>query len=72
MYKLCVYSRHRRCSNRILYLVVGVVYRSPNIDQEEDVKLQKAIREVSKGGVIMGDFHHTWSYTMGIIRECWR
>ena len=36
-----------------------VVYRSPNIGQEEDVKIQKAIREVSKGGcVIMGDFNH--------------
>ena len=36
-----------------------VVYRSPNIVQDEDVKLQKAIREVSKGEcVIMGDFNH--------------
>ena len=36
-----------------------VVYRSPDIGQEEDVKLQKAIREVSKGeSVIMGDFNH--------------
>ena len=40
-------------------LTIGVVYRSPNIVQEEDVKLQKAIREVSKGEcVIMGDFNH--------------
>ena len=39
--------------------VIGVVYRCPNIGQEEDVKLQKAIREVSKGEcVIMGDFNH--------------
>ena len=30
-------------------LTIGVVYRSPNIGQEEDVKLQKAISEVSKG-----------------------
>ena len=29
-----------------------VVYRSPNIGQEEDVKLQKAIREVSRGNVL--------------------
>ena len=37
-------------------LTIGVVYRSPNIEQEEDVKLQKAIREVNKGEyVIMGD-----------------
>ena len=41
-------------------LTIGVVYRSPNIGQEEDVKLQKTIREVSKGGcVIMGDFNHS-------------
>ena len=40
-------------------LTIGVVYHSPNIGQEEDVKLQKAIREVSKGEcVIMGDFNH--------------
>ena len=30
-------------------LTIGVVYRSPNIGQEEDVELQKAISEVSKG-----------------------
>ena len=40
-------------------LTIGVVYSSPNIGQEEDVKLKKAIREVSKGEcVIMGDFNH--------------
>ena len=40
-------------------LTIGIVYRSPNIGQEEDVKLKKAIREVSKGEcVIMGDFNH--------------
>ena len=40
-------------------LKIGVVYRSPNIGHEEDVTLQKAIREVSKGEcVIMGDFNH--------------
>ena len=33
-------------------LTIGVVYRSPNIGQEENVKLQKAIREVSKGNVL--------------------
>ena len=33
-------------------LTIGVVYRSPNIGQEEDVKLQKAIREVSKRNVL--------------------
>ena len=40
-------------------LTIGVVYRSPNIGQEENVKLQKVIEEVSKGEcVIMGDFNH--------------
>ena len=40
-------------------LRIGVVYRSPNIGQEENVKLQHAILEVSKGEcVIMGDFNH--------------
>ena len=33
-------------------LTIGVVYHSPNIRQEEDVKLQKAIREVGKGCVL--------------------
>ena len=33
-------------------LTIGVVYRSPNIRQEEDVTLQKAISEVSKGNVL--------------------
>ena len=33
-------------------LTIGVVYRSPNIGQEEDLTLQKAKREVSKGDVL--------------------
>ena len=37
----------------------GEVHHCLNIRQEEDVKLQKAIREVSMGEcVIMGDFTH--------------
>ena len=40
-------------------LTIEVVYRSPNIGQEEDVKLRKAIKELNKGEcVIMGDFNH--------------
>ena len=40
-------------------LTIGVVYRSPNIGQEEYVTLRKPIREVSKGEcVIKGDFKH--------------
>ena len=42
-------------------LTIGVVSRSPNIGQKEDVKLQKAIREVSKGeSVTMGDFNQCY------------
>ena len=40
-------------------LTTKVFYLSPNIGQEEGVKPQKAIREVSKREcVIMGDFNH--------------
>ena len=40
-------------------LTIRVVYCCPNIGQEEDVKPQIDIREVSKGEcVIMGDFNH--------------
>ena len=40
-------------------LTIEVVYRSPNKGQEEDVKLQKAVRDLSKGEcVIMGIFNH--------------
>ena len=51
-------------------LTIGVVYHSPNIGQEEDVKLQKAIREVSKGEcVIMGDLNH--GHVQWKSLECW-
>ena len=40
-------------------LTIGVVYHSPNVGQEEDAKVQKAIREVStRDCVIMVDFNH--------------
>ena len=52
-------------------LTIGIVYRSPNIGQEEDVKFKKAIREVSKGEcVIMGDFNH--DHIQWESLECWR
>ena len=52
-------------------VTIGVVCRSPNKGKEKDVKLQKAIREVSKGEcVLIGDFNHG-HITMEIIRECW-
>ena len=52
-------KREADCEEAIWYnivtrnstLTIGVVYRSPNIGQEEDVKLHKTIREVSKGNV---------------------
>ena len=40
-------------------LTIGLVYRSPNINEEDNTKLQNAIKEVSKGEcIIMGDFNH--------------
>ena len=40
-------------------LTIGLVYRSPNINEEDNTKVQNAIKEVSKGeGIIMGDFNH--------------
>ena len=40
-------------------LTIGLVYQSPNINEEDNTKIQNAIKEVSKGEcIIMGDFHH--------------
>ena len=40
-------------------LTVGLVYRSPNINEEDNTKIQNATKEVSKGEcIIMGDFNH--------------
>ena len=40
-------------------LTIGLVYRSPNIKEEDNTKIQNAIKEVSKGEcIIMGDFNH--------------
>ena len=40
-------------------LTIGLIYRSPNIRQEEDDKLHNAIKEISEREcVIMGDFNH--------------
>ena len=40
-------------------LTIGLVYRSPNINEEDNTKLKTAIKEVSKGKcIIMGDFNH--------------
>ena len=40
-------------------LTIGLIYRSPNIRQEDDEKLHNAIKEISKREcVIMGDFNH--------------
>ena len=41
------------------FKIIGLVYRSPNINKEDNTKLQNAIKEVSKGEcIIMGDFNH--------------
>ena len=40
-------------------LTIGLVYRSPNIKEEDNTKIQNAIKEFSKGEcIIMGDFNH--------------
>ena len=40
-------------------LTIGLVYQSPNINEENNTKIQNAIKEVSKGECfIMGDFNH--------------
>ena len=43
-----------------------IVYRSPNINEEDNTKIKTAIKEVSKGECnIMGDFNHghiQWNY----------
>ena len=40
-------------------LTIGLVYRSPNINEEDGTKIKNAIKEVSKGEcIIMGDFNH--------------
>ena len=46
-------------SFRKFKLTIGLVYRSPNINEEDNTKIQNAIKEVSKGEcIIMGDFNH--------------
>ena len=43
-----------------LTLTIGLVYQSPNINEEDNRKLQNAIKEVSKGEcIIMGDFNQS-------------
>ena len=40
-------------------LTIGLVYRSPNINENDNTKIQNTIKEVSKREcVIMGDFNH--------------
>ena len=40
-------------------VTVGLVYQSPNINEEDHRKIQNTIKEVSKGEcIIMGDFNH--------------
>ena len=37
-------------------LSIGLVYRSPNLNEEENRKLQNAIKEVSKGKCIIKEY----------------
>ena len=40
-------------------LTIGLVYRNPNINEEDNTTIQNDIKEVSKGEcIIMGDFNH--------------
>ena len=40
-------------------LTIGLIYRSTNINEEHNRKIQNAIKEVSKGEcIIMRDFNH--------------
>ena len=40
-------------------ITIGLVYRSPNINEEDNTKIQNVIKEVSKGEcIIMGGFNH--------------
>ena len=40
-------------------LTIGLVYQSPNINEDDNTKIQNTIKEVSKGEcIIMGDFNH--------------
>ena len=40
-------------------VIIGVVYRCPNITKQNNEKMHNAINEVSKGDcIIMGDFNH--------------
>ena len=59
-------------------ITIGLVYRSPNINEKDNTKIQIAIKEVNKGEcIIMGDFNHghiqwkslevTWGYDQQFI-----
>ena len=40
-------------------LTIGLVYRSPNKNEEDNTKIQNVIKKVGKGGcIIMGYFNH--------------
>ena len=43
----------------MMLVIIGVVYRCPNITKQNNEKIHNAINEVSKGDcIIMGDFNH--------------
>ena len=60
-------EREADCDDAVWYkivsgnskLTIGLVYRRPNINEEDNTKIQNAITEVSKGEcIIMGYFNH--------------
>ena len=51
-------------------LMIGLIYRGPNIRQEDDEKLHNAIKQINKREcVIMGDFNH--GHIQWKSLECW-
>ena len=47
-------------------LTIGLVYRSPNINEEDNTKIKNAIKEVSKGECISTD---VWTHTMEFLES---
>ena len=48
-----------QCSSGNSTLTTGLVYQSPNINEEDNTKIQNAVKEVSKREcIIMGNFNN--------------
>ena len=56
-----MYDPTARKRNRaeLAIVIIGAVYRCPNITKQNNEQIHNAINEVSKGDcIIMGDFNH--------------